>query len=227
MNITLQKFISRLVKTLKEENELNRNYDATKQPLDIPFIISTLSQSFENNEEEYKEFITDLELWDKQFEDSWIAYTESGYGFLIENPSDDDCYGIVNVSIYSNYYDDYPKYTYQLRFSFYDCYWGYCECTPDMPDYREDKQCCGHGCDSCFCSFTLNKVTKIASASWRGDAHDYWEFEDAFYKDEPELLKEKEKRRKESEIERLKNDIEYAKEKLAELEREYYEDRID
>lgn len=210
MNSTLQKFVTRLVNELKEDNETNRKYDETKQLLDIPFIISTLSQSFENNEARYKEFITDLESWEKQY---------YGYNLLIENPNDDYC-EVVRVSVYPDCH--YPAYKYQLRFYFDERYYGYCECTPDMPDYREDKKCCGHGCDAVFCAFTLNKVTEveIANELWNGDEHDYWEFEDAFYKNEKELLKEKEKRRKESEIERLKNDIEYAKEKLAELERD-------
>ena len=215
MNSTLQKFITKLVEELKEENETNREYDETKQLLDIPFIISTLSQSFENNEEKYKGFIADLESWEKEYYE---------YNLLIENPSYDD--EVIKVFVYPDWS---CQYKYQLRFYYDERYWGYCQCTPDMPDYREDKQCCGHGCDTVFCEFTLNKIAEveIANGLWRGDEHDYWEFEDSFYENEQKLLKEKERRRKESEIENLKNNIAYASEKLAKLEREYYEDRID
>ena len=60
MNSTLQKFILDLVEKLKQENKFN-DYHDIKEQIDIPFIISTLSQSFKNNEGAYKEFISDIE----------------------------------------------------------------------------------------------------------------------------------------------------------------------
>ena len=87
-----------------------------------------------------------------------------------------------------------------------------------MRDYREDKQCCGHGCDAAFCEFSLYKVLHIASGSWEGDEHDYWEFEDEFYLSDKELSDKKEKEDREREIEVLRNRIEADQKRLAELE---------
>jgi hypothetical protein len=42
-----------------------------------------------------------------------------------------------------------------------------------MKDYREDKHCCGHGCDCTFCSFALYKVMHVGGDVWEGDEHDY------------------------------------------------------
>lgn len=49
-NLTLQKFIDNLIKNLKEENEIRKS-KTRLQELDIPFIISTLYQNFEENYE--------------------------------------------------------------------------------------------------------------------------------------------------------------------------------
>jgi len=89
-----------------------------------------------------------------------------------------------------------------------------------MTDYREDKQCCGHGCDASFCEFSLHKVLHIISDSWEGDEHDYWDFEDEFYLSDKELAEKKEKEDKEREVLELKNRIEADQKRLAELEGE-------
>ena len=57
--------------------------------------------------------------------------------------------------------------------------------------------------------------------SWDGDEHDYWDFEDDFYKDDKELAEQEEKRHKELEIKELKARIEADSKKLAELEQSY------
>lgn len=213
MNPTLEQFISKLVETLKEYNKTNYCYEATKQPIDIPFIISTLSQSFTNNEETYKEFISDLERWGHFGDDCYFSGT--GYYLEVNNPSD-RYNGIIDISVYS--LSDEHKY--QLCFSYEERNYGYCECTPDMPDYREDKKCCGHGCDADFCEFTLNKVTEITSAKWQGDEHDYWEFEDEFYRKNNELLKNKKKQDEEFKFRELKNRIESSLDELEKLMRD-------
>jgi len=211
-NSTLQKFLDSFVAELKRENE-NRKYHDTRE-LDIPFIISTLYQSFNNNKDEYKELISDLEKW-------------LDYSFVIEN-STNDYDGIIDVEInLSKYgkeseegYCEYstPNYGYKLCFSYEERNWGYCECTPDLEDYREDKHCCGHGCDAAFCEFELFKVTKVIRDSWHGDKHDYWEFEDQFYTNDKELAEKREKECREREIMELKARIEADSKKLAELE---------
>ena len=86
-----------------------------------------------------------------------------------------------------------------------------------MPDYREDKHCCGHGCDATFCEFELHKVLHITKDTWNGDEHDYWDFEDDFYMSDKELADKKAEEDRLREIKELKNQIETASKKLKEL----------
>lgn len=202
-NDTLQKFLDCFVETLKREVEYG-----TK--IDIPFIISSLYQSFNNDTWKYEEFVDDL-----------IKYID--YNIIIEESSN-DYNGIIDVTVSLARYNDIcmediscPDYNYLLRFSYEDRDYGYCECTPDMPDYREDKHCCGHGCDASFCSFSLHKVLNIVSDSWHGDKHDYWKFEDEFYASDKELADKKKEEDRVMEIEELKNRISADSKRLAEL----------
>ncbi|HAU87500.1 MAG TPA: hypothetical protein DCW90_19040 [Lachnospiraceae bacterium] len=210
-NETLQRFVDIFVQELKREND-NREYHETKK-LNIPFILSSLHQSFSNNPGSYKEFISDLGMY-------------PDYNIEIED-SKNDYDGIIDVEIslikYQdgdyNYYRDYdsPSYNYEICFSYDERNWGYCECTPDMEDYREDKKCCGHGCDASFCSFSLHKINHIVSDSWHGDEHDYWDFEDEFYMDDKELADKKNKEETERKIRELQKRISADSKKLAEL----------
>lgn len=59
-NKTLQNFLERFIESLKYEKEYNYS-NLIKDQLDIPFIISSLYQSFKNNTPDYAEFISDLE----------------------------------------------------------------------------------------------------------------------------------------------------------------------
>ena len=212
-NNTLQKFIENLIEELKRENEDIKYCNGKK--LDIPFIISSLWQSFNNYSDMYKEFVSDLEYY-------------SEYNIIIEK-SKNDYNGIIDVLVslvkYKNGAEDflldnneYPGYGYRFEFSYDERNWGYCECTPDMQDYREDKHCCGHGCDASFCLFELHKVLHIAKDYWHGDEHDYWDFEDEFYVSDKELADKKAEEDRMRKIEELKNQIEVASKKLAELE---------
>ena len=94
-NDTLQKFLDNFINELKRENN-DREYHELRK-LDIPFIISTLYQSFDNNTDKYKEFISDLRNW-------------SDYGIIIENPVN-EYNGIVDATItlikYSDEENDY------------------------------------------------------------------------------------------------------------------------
>ena len=207
-NDTLQKFLENFINELKRENN-DREYHETRK-LDVPFIISTLYQSFNNNTDKYKEFISDLEKW-------------SDYNVNLDK-SRDDYNGIIDVTVVlvdinnSEYLDVlYSDYDYRFEFSYDTRDYGYCECTPDMPDYREDKHCCGHGCDAHFCQFDLYKVLHITKDTWDGDEHDYWDFEDDFYKDDKELADKKAEEDRLRKIEELKNQIETASKKLKEL----------
>ncbi len=206
-NDTLQTFIELFIKKLKNEN--NARIKNNEKELDIPFIISSLCQSFNNKENEYKDFISDLESYD--------------YGIFIDNCNDFN--GILNIRI--SFFDlwneeNEPNYEYKICFFYDERHYGYCECTPNMPDYREDKHCCGHGCDADFCSFTLHKITHIIEYTWIGDEHDYWEFEDKFYLTDKQLADKKTKEEKTKKIKELKARIEADTKKLAELEKIFY-----
>lgn len=210
-NEVLQRFIDIFIKELKRENSDRKNHEIKE--LNIPFILSSLYQSFSNNPDSYKEFISDLKMY-------------PDYNIIIDN-SKNDYDGIIDIEINllkyqdgdHNYYRDYdyPSYNYEICFSYDERNWGYCECTPDMEDYREDKKCCGHGCDASFCSFSLHKIFNIISDSWHGDEHDYWDFEDKFYMGDKELLNKKKKEETKRKVRELQERISANNKKLAEL----------
>ena len=213
-NYTLQKFLDKLIEELKREKEYSR---LKNDQLDIPFIISAMYQSFKNNTKKYEDFIADL---DKYYD----------YGLYVED-SQNDYNGLIDIGItlvrYINdvnnpTFTDYdnPDYDYKFTLTYDERHYAYCECTPDMEDYRDDKCCCGHGCDASICAFELHKIVHVVEDSWHGDEHDYWEFEDEFYASDKELEEKKAKEDKERKIRNLKETIEEATKKLAELEGE-------
>ena len=209
-NYTLQKFMDCVVETLKDENENNERY--SQRTYNIPFVISSLYQSFKNKTNTYKDFISDLEKW-------------SDYYVNVEDVKGKIAQVMIVLMKYKDiyeesYYDDYecPSYDYRITFSHDERYYGYCMCTPEMEDYREDKKCCGHGCDATFSSFELHKIIRVACDRWHGDEHDYWNFEDEFYASDKELAEKIEKEYREKEILSLKARIEADSKKLAELE---------
>lgn len=209
-NYTLQKFMDCVVEALKDENENKERYG--QRTYNIPFVISSLYQSFKNETDKYKNFIEDLEKWSDYYVNVEDVKNEIAQVMIVlmkyKDIDEEDCY------------DDYdcPNYDYRLAFSYDERYYGYCMCTPEMEDYREDKKCCGHGCDATFSSFELHKIIRVACDRWHGDEHDYWEFEDEFYASDKELAEKIEKERREKEIMSLKARIEADSKKLAELE---------
>lgn len=207
-NDTLQRFLDYFIEELKRTNEDRKLYDIKE--LDIPFIISSLWQSFKNSPDKYKDFISDLEEWS----DYNIGINES------QNDYNDIIDVTVNLANYKDFEDSenwYPEHDYKFEFTYDARNWGYCECTPDMPDYREDKHCCGHGCDASFCSFELHKVLHVMEDTWHGDEYDYWDFEDEFYASDKELADKKAEEDRAMTIKKLKEQIEAASKKLAEL----------
>lgn len=210
-NITLQKFLDKVIEELKREKEYNR---LKNDQLDIPFIISSIYQSFKNNTDKYKDFIDDLEKY-------------SDYAIYIDD-SQNDYNGLIDIGItlvryindvrYPEFTDyDNPDYNYKFILTYDRRDWGYCQCTPDMPDYREDKHCCGHGCDASFCTFELQKNVTVTTGTWHGDEHDYWDFEDEFYAIEKKLA-DKKAEEKATTIQMLKDRIKADSERLAKLE---------
>lgn len=103
-------------------------------------------------------------------------------------------------------------------FSYDERNWGYCQCSPGDPDYREDKHCCGHGCDWEAPSVEVRKSFLVSNHSWSGDEHDYWDFEDKFYADDKEENKKKLLAEREYKIKNLKETIENAQKELKKLE---------
>ena len=210
-NNTLQKFLDNVITELKRSNDDRQLYDIDIQEFDIPFIISSLWQSFNNNPDKYIEFISDLEKW-------------SDYNVNIDE-SRNDYNGIIDVTVVLvdiNNSEDldilYSDYHYRFEFSYDTRDYGYCECTPDMPDYREDKHCCGHGCDWEAPSVEVRKSFLVSNHSWHGDEHDYWDFEDKFYADDKEENEKKLLAERECKIRNLKETIENAQKELKKLE---------
>jgi hypothetical protein len=143
------------------------------------------------------------------------------YQILITEP-DNDYYGIckaiVGFHVSDKVYEGLEDYQYEINFNYDPRDWGYCQCTSDMEDYREDKCCCGHGCDWWAPAFEMRKSFSVGSHNWNGDEHNYWEFEDEFYKENRELAEKEANESKEREIKELKARIEADTKKLAELE---------
>lgn len=206
-NETLQKFVEKLVKEIKFEN--NRRQPNGK-PLNIPFLISVLCQAFNSYENTYSEFILDIE-------------NSSDYDIVIEETSN-DYNGICKIIIYfylgkdENDFDKEANFKYDLEFAYDEKYYGYCECRPNDRDYREDKGCCGHDCDWNAPEFEMRKSIFVANQSWIGDEHDYWNFEDEFYLDDKEENERKAREERGNKIKYLKKTIENAQKELKELE---------
>lgn len=207
---TLHSFVKEFVSSLKKENEC-REPNGVK--FNIPFLISTLCQSFNNDESLYKQFISDLKecsYYDIYIDDLRPTYKTTCTAIVcFHNDVCEDDYG----------YTEELNFQYEITFSSSERYYQYCECTPDDPDYREDKHCCGHGCDWDAPNFTMRKSLLVSSQTWDGDEHDYWDFEDKFYADDKEENEKKLISERECEIRNFKETIKNAQKKLKELEK--------
>ena len=130
----------------------------------------------------------------------------------------------VNVFLYNETENDNWKcveesdFRYEIIFNYDERNWGYCECKPSDQDYREDKHCCGHGCDWEAPSVEVRKSFLVSNHSWHGDEHDYWEFEDKFYESDKEENEKKLLAEREYKIKNLKETIENAQKELKKLE---------
>ena len=111
----------------------------------------------------------------------------------------------------------YESYSYKIEFGKDDRSWGYCTCTNEDQDYREDKDCCGHGCDWTAPTISIKKIISLGNNGWTGDEHDYWDFEDNFYKSNDELAKGKEEQEKLDRIEYIETTIDELKNELLKL----------
>ena len=205
-NTVFQKFMEDFVEALKYENECRK---PNGKQLDIPFLISGLWQDLKNRHEWYDKFYSDLKDCDS-------------YNITIE---DSDYYICkANIFVYRKNKDDEWDYLseenfrYEITFSYDERNWGYCECKSSDPDYREDKYCCGHGCDWDAPSIEVRKSVLVSNHSWSGDEHDYWDFEDKFYANDKEENQKKLLAEREYKIRNLKETIENAQKELKKLE---------
>lgn len=207
MEYIVNQFIGNLTEELLSENN-DRKYDCDKKQLDIPFIISTLSQHL--NDKELNPFLNDIESgnYNIRYEDIPDRYYE---------------YGKIVISFYEwktineeHHYSDINDYAYSIILLHDPRDWGYCQCKSTDRDYREDKDCCGHGCDWWAPAFRIVKEISVGSQkNWDGDEHSFWDFEDNLYKSDRELAEEKERKDKEQKIKHLQDSI---KEMQAQLE---------
>lgn len=207
MKYILNEFIDDLVKELKRENDDREYYEKSK--LNIPYIIAPLKQNL--LKDDYKDFISNLSKYNYQInysEDTSEGYTNGSI----------DIYLYQKNSEHEEWNTPSEKFHYNIQFGKDQRYWGYCECNPEDNGYREDKQCCGHGCDWTAPEFSLNKVMDVGIDSWHGNAHDYWDFEDDFYKSNKELAEEKAKKDKELKIKYLKDKIDKMQRELSDLQ---------
>lgn len=202
----LQEFMDKLVEVIEDYNKGEVFY-AKNGKIDIPYIISSLYQDFSYYPEKFTTLVSELKSC-------------SDYCLKIAKSQDDWCgYFDVFIYLYSND-DRYGGYYYKLKFTNEERYDGYCECVPGDPDYREDKHCCGHGCDAVFCEYQLVQVTSITSGSWDGDEHDFWDFEEEFLLSDEELKKKIEKEERENKIKSLEKQIKELNHQLEELQKE-------
>lgn len=205
-NITIQKFIERMVEVLKYEN---CGEEPNNKKFNIPFLISALWQDSIYNSERYNDFCSDLRECDNYI----IAFEDCEYHICKANVIiyNDDTYGGGWGCVESDF-------RYEITFSYDERNWGYCECSHGDPDYREDKHCCGHGCDWEAPSIEVRKSFLVSNHSWSGDEHDYWDFEDKFYANDKEENEKKLLVEREYKIRNLKETIENAQKELKKLE---------
>ena len=214
MNNVKEDLINRIIDELKEINE-DKEYRGERE-LNIPFMIAPLSQSLE----QFDSLINDLG-----------KHTYYGVNYI--EPEQENYYsnGTIEITLEKNdnelnedekyikendEHSYFPTdYTYKINFEIDERGgWGFCQCSEGDEDYDERHKCCGHGCIWTAPTYSIQKVIELGRKAWRGDAHDYWDFEDKFYNVDK---KEKEEKQKQAKINRLKNQIEDLQKELDNL----------
>lgn len=204
-----QKFLDNLVRKIADWNEVNKSNPNTYEA-PVPFYVAALWNQFKFHSEKYAEFFDDVK--DK-------------YSYQIVPNEYGDIYSVIlwkKNDAGKWYLDENCKnYHYEIHFSSNERYLGYCECQPGDEYYNEDYQCCGHGCDWDAPTVTVYKCYDVDDGVWNGDEHDYWDFEDAFYKDDLELkarIEEEAKRQRIKELEKqiasYQNDLDKLKKEM-------------
>lgn len=207
-NAVGQKFLDDLAKEMAEWNEMNK-YDSDIHDISIPFYIAALWNQFSFHSEKYTEFFKDV----KEEGSYQIVPNEYGDIYMVTLWEKNDT---------GKWYNDLDckNYHYEFHFSYEERNWGYCECQPEDEDYNEEHQCCGHGCDWDAPAVRVYKCYDVDYGQWDGDEHDYWDFEDAFYKDDLELKARMEEEVKRQRIEELEKQITSYNNELEKLKNE-------
>ena len=171
MSIIKEDLISKIIEELKSE-----------EVKDIASIIAPFYKGLEG--EQFKEFLQDLEK-----NDFWVRYNKS--------KKDEYTNGNIIIQLQLNEADEYNNYwlnyNYEITFDFDGRNWGYCQCEDNDKDYDARYKCCGHGCDWNAPSFSLIKHINIGQASWQGDEHALWNFQDKFNNIDNKQLEEDKK----------------------------------
>lgn len=205
-----ENFIKLVTEALKTEYDRQVYYN--EKTLNIPYLIAPLLQVLES-EEENSDLITlfnDL----KDYPEYNIYYSsDKTEGYSNGSLEINLCRCLEeSLNEYENHYET-ANFTYSIIFGFDERYWGYCKCSVGDEDYRADKECCGHGCDWVAPTVAIHKNIHICSNNFRGDEHNFWDFEDEFYESDEKFALEKEMRDKE-------NKITYIKERITDLQNE-------
>lgn len=204
-----QKFLENLVREIADWNEVNKSNPNTYEA-PVLFYVAALWNQFKFHSEKYAEFFDDVK------DENHYQIVSNEYG---------DIYSVIlweKNDAGKWYLDENCKnYHYEIHFSYDERYLGYCECQPGDDDYNEDRQCCGHSCDWDAPAVTVYKCYDVDDGVWNGDEHDYWDFEDAFYKDDLELkahIEEEAKRQRIKELEKqitsYQNDLNMLKKEM-------------
>lgn len=209
MEYIINTFIEEVITELKNENSYAAYYE--KKELDIPYLIAPLKQNL--HKDEYKNFILDLskyEYWVKYEEETPGEYSNGRVDIFLMDKTANTENTISLVSSTQNFH-------YSIEFTIDERHWGYCECTPEDDGYQVDKCCCGYGCDWNAPSFNIKKIEHIGNSSWNGNEHDYWEFEDAFYKSDDDLSEEKAEKDRTEKMKNLESELNRIQDEISKL----------
>jgi hypothetical protein len=117
---------------------------------------------FEQSKDEIKEIINDITK-----SDYWFKY--------VQDDKDGYSKGKIVVYVKQSNNDVYPNYYYEFELIYEDRMWGYCNCTPDMPEYNPIHKCCGLNCDWYAPGVLIRRIENSDYLSFHGFEKDLWE----------------------------------------------------
>lgn len=198
MNNTKEFFVGRIKKLLDECNQNNiDSYGNVVNDIDRISVLSVIYQNICNYE--YTEFIMNLK------ENNYDIEFKVGDGFYRIGEI------VVSVAgaIYSIIIEVIPEMI------------GYCTCEQDDPDYDEEHQCTGIGCDWYVPNMIVLQNNKIGESKFKGMQRDLWKQESILIEHDKEYIySRKAKRLKEisTQIKALEDSYTYLKQELDEID---------